>query len=269
MSYPKQGIFKFGKQLLETGDLDPIYIMLWKAKLPHSRLCRWLLAYWWFYHAGVASYISQMWGDAFYMRALRFAQTKGTPRGTERRHFRGKACLKSIEYFRDKYPRPEDAVLRLMGKCKTVDDVLVFVKKRWPLFGPWIGFKVADMLERLDLASIKFPYKTLELYSEPTKGAQLLCQREGWDYAELGVGGVCRRLEAHFKGFQAPPRYERVIGVQEAETCLCKWHSHIHGHYPLGKDTREIYRALGGWGNLAKRLQKTCRQEFTREQLGI
>lgn len=259
----KLGIIKFGKALLETGDLDPIYIMLWKAKdkLGHNKLYRWLLAYWWFYHAGVASTISALDGLGFYERALRLAQTKGTPRGTERRHFRGQACVNSIDWFSDHCVRPESAVERLIERCDSVDDVLHFVKNKWPLFGPWIGFKIADMLERLDIAPIKFPIKTLDMYSEPTKGAALAAKRfpklwsENQDDPPPDTTDVVKHLIKVFSKYKAPPRYERPVNVQEIETILCKWKSHLNGHYPVGKDTKEIKHALRGWGKTAEMLR--------------
>jgi hypothetical protein len=48
----------------------------------------------------------------------------------------------------------------------------------------------------------------------------------------------------------------RVLAVQEYETILCKYKSHLSGHYPMGKDTREILHVLRDprWGPLAQRL---------------
>ncbi|GAG17632.1 unnamed protein product, partial [marine sediment metagenome] len=35
--------------------------------------------------------------------------------------------------------------------------------------------------------------------------------------------------------------------LQEVETVLCKWKSHMNGCYPMGKDTREITEGLAPW----------------------
>ncbi|SRR6266576_221833 len=258
MSYQKLGVIKFGKALLTTGDLDPMYIALWEAKLDQNRLKRWLLAYWYFYAGGVSSKLSYYEGKDFFRKALQLAKPESkTPRGTERRHFRGEACLDSIRYFHDKYDSPEQAIDHLLAKSHgNVLGVVSFVKERWPLFGPWIGFKIADMLERLDITHISFPIKTLEMYSEPTKGAELICKKKGWDWDRLRVSGTVLKLLETFSEYKAPPRYERPCNVQEVESICCKVKSHWNGHYPVGKDTREIREGLEGWGKLAKRLEK-------------
>lgn len=259
MSYPKLGIYKFGRQLIETGDLDPVYILLYKAELPSARLYRLLLAYWLYYHLGVACHLSKRSGKAFYREALRLAKPGSkTPRGTERRHFRGEAALKCIKWFEKKYPKPEDAVAHLIRQGKnTTLSLSLQLTNRWPLFGPWIGFKVADMLSVLELSNIQFPIENLIMYSEPVKGAEMYAKRmskkKGWGL--MPVESVVYRLQAHFQMFKAPPAYNRRVGVQEVETILCKWKSHRNGHYPVGKDTKEIKEGLKGWGKLAEKLR--------------
>jgi len=263
--YQKLGVLKFGRRLLETGDLDPVYIMLHDSCLHPNLMRRWLLAYWFFYHTGVASHLAERRGEEFYREAIQLAKPESkTPRGAERRHFRGKACVRSISYFQKEYPRPEDAISALCDKFrgKQVSQVVEFVKKRWPLFGPWIGFKIADMLERLELARIEFPVNALEMYSEPTEGAKLVAEAKSW---KGGVSQVVRKLEKKFSNFAAPPRFERKINAQEVETILCKWKSHLNGHYPVGKDTREIREALRGWGGLARELKGNLPGEYYRQ----
>ena len=41
--------------------------------------------------------------------------------------------------------------------------------------------------------------------------------------------------------------YERPVGLQEVETILCKWKSHMNGHYPLNNDIMEIRHGLKDW----------------------
>jgi hypothetical protein len=271
-NYERLGIIKFGKTLLETGDLDPIYIMLHDAKLPQPLLKRWLLAYWFFYHAGVASKLARYKGQEFFEQAQEMAAVGvKTPRGAERRHFRGEACLKSLRYFAKKYEKPESAINHIIRRAKDdnknkVQDVVDFVRLEWPLFGPWIGFKIADMLERVLGVPIKFNSRDLKMYETPTAGAKRLCKRKGWDFKELGVSGVTRRLEMVFGEFRAPPDYRRHLNAQEMETILCKWKSHLGGHYPLGKDTHEIREGLKGWGKLARRLSKHLPKEKHHEE---
>ena len=252
------GLTEFGSLLLTTGDLDPVYTMLYRANLSTELLHRFLLGYWCFYHVGVAAQLVECKAEQFFERAIALVQNgKGTPRGVERRHFRGEDGLKSLNYFYTTYRDPNQALSDLIQNCagKNVSDVLEFVK-RWPEFGPWIGFKIADMLERVAGVPITFRSETLTLYKAPTDGAKVWCANEGLDFEQLGIPGVVALLEEKFEGYKAPPRYDRPVDVQECETILCKWHSHLNGHYPVGKDSREIHHHLNGWGSLAESLQK-------------
>lgn len=251
------GLAEFGTLLLTTEDLDPVYTMLYRTNLSTEILHRFLLGYWFFYHVGVAARLTEFTGPEFFARAMVLARDKGTPRGAERRHFRGRACLRSLDYFTKTYGDPNRAVADLIHNChgKNVTDVLTFVQ-RWPLFGPWIAFKIGDMLERVGGVRITFRKEDLELYKAPTAGAKIWCANEGLNYNQLGLSGVITLLEQQFEGYTAPPSYDRPVGVQELESVLCKWHSHLHGHYAPGKDSKEILAHLEGWRPLAEQMRQ-------------
>jgi hypothetical protein len=252
---PRMEIEDFGRALLESGDLDPIYVMLHRAKLETNQLKRWLMAYWFFYHAGVASKLSEYEGEVFWGRALYHAEGKNAPRGTERRHFRGEKAESAIRWFRGMYAGPELAV-DFASAGRTFQTVSASVKL-WPQFGPWIAFKVADMLERVLGVPVDFSdCDLLSFYEEPRKAAEILVKRPGAGFRtdaqpQAAVDHLLRRFYFH----KAPPSNNRPLNIQEVETILCKWKSHLNGHYPVGKDTREIRHALDGWGPLAERLK--------------
>lgn len=248
----KLDVYEFGRELLRTNDLDPIYVMLWEANLPRHRLLRWLLAYWCFYHAGTASWISdvdefnqgeesQYWG-----RMRTAAESKEYPRCHERRHFRGANAAKSIAYLESRgldglFPpllRWPFSPVRLSYVMETVQE--------WVGFGPWIAFKVADMLERLDLLQVEFDAGDAIYKGSPTEGAQLLWELEGRPIAATFGPGVWAvdRILTELGGLPAPPRYERSINAQEAETILCKWKSYRGGHYDIGEDIESLRRGL-------------------------
>src|SRR4051812_1446277 len=89
--------YEFGRELLRLNDLDPVYVAVWEARpdwLLGTKLSKWLLAYWCFYHAGTASWICDQ--DDFWLAMFVAADSKDYPRSTERRHFRGKAALDSV-----------------------------------------------------------------------------------------------------------------------------------------------------------------------------
>src|ERR1700743_2186052 len=104
MTHKKLSVLKFGRRLVQTGDLDPIYIALWNVKIHRNRLKRLLFAYWCFYYLGVAAKLSQYKGKKFYDMMETLVRKTSTPRGTERRHFRGKAAIEAINYFRKTHP---------------------------------------------------------------------------------------------------------------------------------------------------------------------
>ena len=263
------GIVEFGEALLRTGDLDPIYIMLHHSGFPMDQKYRWCVAYWCYYSAGVASAASEL-------KAARFWQYLQTgiplfPRGRERRHFRGFRAEGALEALRRLYPQPEVFIeyLKTGQRCQyghvgsilrppaggkaslTLSDVLKRVQEHTQ-FGPWIAFKVADMMERVLSIPVDFSScDLLGLYEEPRAGAELAAKALGAPEAAAALQEVIRQ----FQNFKAPPSEDRAFNIAEAETVLCKWKAHLNGHYPVGQDTREIRHALYGWEcKSAKRL---------------
>jgi hypothetical protein len=243
----------FGKALLDTRDLDPVYVVLWRAYHASGMTCptlrKWLLAYWCFYHVGVASWIADgqelALGDGYWDRMAEAASSSSHPRGTERRHFRGAKASAAVEWFRGRglnylfgqlARSPVDLTLRTVTLTVT----------RWPQFGPWIAFKVADMLERLDIVPVESSAADVfRMFESPRKGALEVA----WRYSrEKGEADLLEWTYNHmvqlFGHYSAPPSGNRKVNIQEFETILCKWHSHLTGHYHIGKDTHEIHEAL-------------------------
>lgn len=239
--------YTFGRELVRTKDLDPVYVLAWETGMGKYQLRNWLLAYWCFYHVGTASWICD--GD-FWERMERAAASKDYPRSAERRHFRGQAALKSVQYLKS---RGVDALFKDLLRAGVKASDKINTVRRWYLFGEWISFKVVDMLERLDLCPVEFDVGTAFYEGSPTKGAQLL-----WDHHNPGLdsgrepGGVCNWAADMILGelghLDAPPRYERKINVQEVETICCKWKSYMNGHYHVGEDIEACRRALA-WGS--------------------
>lgn len=235
-------VFDFGKALLRSGDLDPAYIMLTGAGLDSDLLKRWCLAYWCFYHAGTATRIVDGPSQSFHRR-MRQACEERWPRGTERRHFRGRTSSEATEYLRSL--GPPERIVDAMVRGGTFAEVSASVRA-FPYFGPWIAFKVADMAERVLGLSVDFSDCELGIYREPARGAALVVA--GDPDAEVDVGRVVRNLVRRFQKFKAPPALDRLVNMQEVETILCKYKSHVGGHYPIGKDTKEMREALS-WYN--------------------
>lgn len=249
----KLDIYEFGKRLIETKDLDPVYVLAWETHWWHPEdVHRWLIAYWCFYHVGTASWITDPSDDEeMWERMTTAAGSSDYPRSSERRHFRAKNATESVKYLRElgvKGIRDD-----IQGAGTTVADLMKTVQ-RWTGFGPWIAFKVADMVERLDLRAVDFSDTGSWLYDSPREAAKTLWDSEGQPHfvqhpidARFGsaVGGwAIDRVLYELGEMEAPPRYERKINAQEAETILCKWKSYMNGHYEIGEDITACRKGL-------------------------
>lgn len=265
----------FGAVLIETRDLDPVYVAIVGAGLDRDQLCRLLLAYWCFYHLGVAANLSEYQEGCYWDMMLEAAQNVRSPRehtrapegcarwprGAERRHFRGQKCVDAVREL--SVGRPEDWVGQFFNKLVWVDRKVMAEVESWPQFGPWIAFKVADMLERVAGIDVRFDPDIGLMYDEPAKGLELLRWRL---YGDAHNNDARRRimyhqLVRHFSPAPAPPGGDRGCGPQEVETILCKWKAHMGGHYEVGKDIRELRHGLVGWGETAERLLVACPEE--------
>lgn len=238
----KLTVYDFGRRLLQTNDLDPVYVLLWEAHLDADELYRWLLSYWCFYHMGTASWCTE--GD-YWSRMLEAAGSKDYPRCHERRHFRGQKAVDAIN--RLSQMRVSSLFQPLVGVGSQSVHLVMTKVQSWPQFGPWIAFKVADMLERLGLCNVRFDAGAMFLFDSPREGAELLYSQEAMFHGELktnrgewAVGRILSELGQH----EAPPRYERKINVQEAETILCKWKSYMGGRYHVGEDVASCRAGL-------------------------
>lgn len=233
-------VYDFGRELLRTNDLDPVYVLLWEAGLARPVLQRWLLSYWCFYHVGTASWTSE--GD-YWSRMRTAAGSKDWPRCHERRHFRGANAAKSVTYLSQ---RGVTGLFDDLAAAGTTVAAKMAAVQEWVGFGPWIAFKVADMLERLAIAPVRFDTGAMLLFDSPRRGAECLWVNEMGDEAvptNVGQWAVDRILQ-ELGPLKAPPRYERPINVQEAETILCKWKSYMGGHYHVGEDVAACKRGL-------------------------
>lgn len=233
---------EFGRRLVETQDLDPVYVVLYKAKFDILKLEKFLLAYWCFYHCGTCSWIVDQ--PNYWVAMQQAAETSVRPRGTERRHFRGMNGVRAIQHLAKvgvKSLFDPFYKMSLTNKPAILSDVMKYVQT-WPQFGPWIAFKVADMLERLGLVRINFTEADTFLFDSPKKGASLLVARyaNGEHVGEaLEPAWAFRYLEASLGSLKAPPMLERTLNGQEYETILCKYLKHCKGRYNVGDDLKE------------------------------
>lgn len=233
--------YEFGRQLLAANDLDPVYTVVHRSELGLI-LPRWLLAYWCFYHVGTASWVVD---QPNYWTAMETAAgSKDWPRSSERRHFRGKAAIESVGWLQQR--GVDDLFRPLLRPTVVTASALMDVVREWRGFGPWISFKVADMIERIGLRRVRFDVFTAMYDGSPTDAAQLLWNEERGDepatkaeQCEYAVRRVLSEVKA-----DAPPTFDRPLGPQEAETILCKWKSYQGGHYHIGEDVEAVKKGL-------------------------
>lgn len=257
MSYHKLPIEEFGRQLITSLDLDPIYPTLVDMKMPKDKLYRWLLGYWCFYNAGFASYISEYEGSDYWKQMLIAAENAEPtpfgsrwPRGSERRHFRGNAAISAVESYKEKYNQPEEMVDYIVGQGDNTYQEVAARTTEHRLFGPWISFKVADMIDRVLNKRVNFDSASVFMFTDPVKGAKMVYDSKHNDLdvpEQEKIDWSVAYLREEYKDLMAPPFYDRKIELQEIETCLCKWKSHMNGRYPIGNDIKEIKHGLSAW----------------------
>lgn len=269
-NYPRLSIEEFGTHLLESGDLDPVYIALRNAELPENQLHRWLIGYWCFYHCGVASYLSEFEGDEFWEKMMVTAVNDqptafGTrwPRGHERRHFRGEQGIKAVAELQQRYSNlPEAMVATIIGAARGSNGdykAVANAVKTHRGYGDWISFKVCDMMDRVLGEKVDFSEAAVFMFKDPREAAFRLWRLKAGlpdtarpkDETEV-IHQVVNYLKMFFKDFSAPPSHDRSIGLQEVETVLCKWKSHCNGHYPLNNDIQEINVGLQPWTGVSE-----------------
>jgi hypothetical protein len=245
--------YRFGEALLRVKDLDPVYTLAYHANFSPDMLRRWLLAYWCFYDVGTACWVADHRHNDYWARMMTAALSKDYPRGRERRHFRGGNATASVTWLSGVgllklFSRFDKA--KLTGRSLRADRIMTQVKA-WVGFGPWVSFKVADMLERVYGVDVEFDTSNLHFFDSPREGAHILWEKEG--KPSYGKGReVCWAVEKILTSLRkmpdpynrAPPSYNRTLGTQEAETVLCKWKSYLGGHYHVGEDVAACRRAL-------------------------
>jgi hypothetical protein len=268
--YPRLSIEDFGARLLDLGDLDPVYVALCRAEWPEEQRSRFLVAYWCLYHVGLSCWLSDQSDEAFWRQLSEAAVNDRPspvggrwPRAAERRHWRGANALKSVEDLTRRYETAQQMVdyVSMAEELRTTPHVpyeaVANRVQRHIAFGPWIAFKVADMLERCCEVPVLFGLDDA-MYDSPRQAALRLF----WERTILPpeakikdenavVSGVVRHLIETFKDHDAPPGGGRKVGYQEVETILCKWQSHMNGHYPVGNDLIEIAEGLEAWAEVS------------------
>src|SRR5690606_33703664 len=100
---------EFGRELVLSGDLDPVYVLLSHLGWDLATRARFCVAYWMFYRVDIAAILAQYEGVSFWRKAKEGVFTFRR-RGTERRHFRGLAANLAVEWIQMRHRGPEQWV---------------------------------------------------------------------------------------------------------------------------------------------------------------
>ena len=252
----------FSKQLIETGDLDPVYIAVhevFQNKDP-NQLKRWLLSYGMFYHVGISSYLSSFSQPEEFWETIEIAAKNEQPsplggrwpRSSERRHFRGQQALNLVADMKNRYEyNPHGFIDYIAAGAPDAKEIRKRVEEHVG-FGGWASFKFCDLLDRVVGIPVEMDL-TEAMYEEPTKGAYIVAKesqkfnllRE--DVKEISIRFAVEEFNEATRGLMAPPRFERELGFLETETALCKFKGHFKGRYPIGKDIKECLHGSRDW----------------------
>jgi hypothetical protein len=267
-AYETLSVEAFGRQLIQTGDLDPVYIALQRMAWSEEQRDRWLLSYLLCYHPGAACWLSEQEGQSFWDHLDVAARNEtlspaGTrwPRAAERRHWRGKTATESVTRLRGCYEDASDFVNYCCGGKDGWSNpepyrlVASRVKEHYA-FGDWVSYKFGDIAERVLGVPVLFTWEDA-MYESPNKAA-LELWREHMKLPDnarpkdinRAVRDVVEHLLDLYKDYDAPGG-DRKIGLTEVETILCKHLSHKHGHYPLNNDLVEISHGCQTWQSVS------------------
>lgn len=232
----KLSIVEFGKQLIDTGDLDPVYIAIHKSGLSSGDKVEFVLSWLMYYHCGLACWTLAQSRPVLDTLMLIAKASSGFPRGSQRVHHRGQVAVDSANDLLQSIKVARSFLPWTLQEGQTGRAVFYRICELvgW---GPCMAWRVPDLWERLGLANTLLTDGDTDLFfSNPRRGAILCCEEYGLDTSNPCLSAH-KYLMEHLGHLLAPPRYERTIGVQETETVFCKWKSHMVGRYKVGRDT--------------------------------
>ena len=117
--------------------------------------------------------------------------------------------------------------------------------KNHPQFGPWIAFKVADMLDAVVGVTVLQNDLSLFLYQTPR---DFICE----NLPDASPEQAMRWLADQLGDCRIPHKPESPPDWFSLETVWCKHLSHRRGHYNVGHDTAEIKRGLMPWRKVSQ-----------------
>lgn len=226
---------QFARELVTTGELDPIYTMAYRARAEKGdawvqRFLMYMLMFYDAKGAAVAADAEDFWKhvEATYPTATR---------GKERRYFRGEAGVAS--YTSLQLRGSAESAFQTPIQARTLPEVRSsLLREKIAGFGDYFMLKWADYLANVMLVPIDFSHLPFMLPSPPLK-----CIKQVFPgvYVKDGLDEITHwvaDLPDPFSG-------TRLCGYSEAETIACAIPSYlIKGRYKMGDDIRKYQEQL-------------------------
>lgn len=223
----------FARAQLESGDIDPMYVML-RRFYENERLDReqalWrTLLYLAWYHVGSAE---KVWTKIPEPRWVEDEEVRGLPTGIERRTFRGNTYAKMFINAAQQKASSLSAWVDSFGEGTRGWDRAREELRSLPWCGPWASYKFADLMKHvhgLPLEASDIGVGGASETAGPIPGMVRLTG-ENWKECASNVG-LQRELLAHACDAGVP-----FAGLDQLETALCDFNSLCKGGYYVGHD---------------------------------
>jgi len=246
-SIPESVIETFARLTVTTGDLDPMYDLIWRGRREYGDqwAYRFVMHFFMFYDAGGAAAAAKHEGSFWQYCEDTYSTAR---RGTERRHFRGNKGWKAILAFGAMGSPSQVWDLN----ANSYDILSASIKHYWAgtQTGPYFAWKAMDLLDRCLGHEISLSLNEAAQFmpDEPRKCALALWPNRSIKESLVLVRDIISDLPAA----GAPGK---LCGFAEAETVLCM----IKGYFltkthTIGDDVDEKHAQLKDYPDLQKLL---------------
>ena len=225
---------EFSKQIIETGDIDPDYILIRKKCKEYGwnkkQMFNWILHKLVIYDSYSELQVINKEKDIFEVKY-----------GTERR--------KSKRFAKEYLNNIQRAFIDIdIDKFFTQKGYIVFNKiKTIKGYGSWAAWKFMDLMsccygidvdfETIDFRkAYTFPLKGLLMINDLPEDVKLLQDTKLYRKLMHNANEMLEGLET----LNSPHNNNRGLRINEVETLLCKYHSYKHNKYKVGQDIEHL-----------------------------
>lgn len=246
------------KAMVETNDLDPVYAgmhgALHSGEITKEQFDNFIVSFALFYSLGESCKIVELNLPTDQLWQYLIDGYETLKRGRARRFFREKKGMRCLDHLVANFKSSSEFIETMYRKdypdmVKAFDTV--------PSFGPYFTWKWLDIYDRVYEmeCNITLDYAVQNLPGAPIKGAKLVAE-EIWPGEEFDLKRTLAHMldECHKLGLKAPPHYDRLVNIQEIETCLCgivHMYKGVQNDY-IGKDLKDKYHEVYNVGKSAK-----------------